>query len=78
MKLSRSHLESISESRPGELEVALHPTKPLIIVQVVGTAVMMALDPPQVEKLASELMRVRGMLKMKGVVEKSTPPTVGQ
>ena len=38
MKLSKSHLDMISGSAPGELEVVLHPTKPLIIIGVVGTA----------------------------------------
>ena len=55
MKLSRSHLDAISESRPGELEVVLHPTKPLIIIAVVGTAVLMTMDPKQVEVLEKRL-----------------------
>lgn len=78
MKLSRSHLDMISGSAPGELEVALHPTKPLVIIEVVGTAVLMTMDTKQVEVLERRLAQVRGMLREKAVVEKSTPPTVGQ
>lgn len=78
MKLSRSHLDMISGSAPGELEVALHPTKPLVIIEVVGTAVLMTMDPKQVEVLERRLAQMRGMLREKAVVEKSTPPTVGQ
>ena len=78
MKLSRSHLDAISESRPGELEVVLHPTKPLIIIGVVGTTVLMTMDPKQVEVLEKRLAQVRGMLRDKALVEKSTPSTVGQ
>ena len=77
MKLSRSHLDAISESRPGELGVVLHPTKRLIIIGVVGTAVLMTMDPKQVEVLETRLAQVRGMLRDKAL-EKSTPPTVGQ
>ena len=55
MKLSKSHLDMISGSAPGELEVVLHPTKPLIIIGVVGTAVLMTMDPKQVEVLEKRL-----------------------
>ena len=78
MKLSKSHLDMISGSAPGELEVVLHPTKPLIIIEVVGTAVLMTMDPKQVEVLEKRLAQVRGMLRDKALVEKSTPSTVGQ
>ena len=78
MKLSKSHLDMISGSAPGELEVVLHPTKPLIIIGVVGTAVLMTMDPKQVDALVSRLQYVRGMLRNTVIVEKSTPPTVGQ
>lgn len=78
MKLSKSHLDMISGSAPGELEVVLHPTKPLVIIGVVGTAVLMTMDPKQVDALVSRLQYVRGMLRDKAIIEKSTPPTVGQ
>ena len=78
MKLSKSHLDMISGSAPGELEVVLHPTKPLVIIGVVGTAVLMTMDPKQVDALVSRLQYVRGMLRNTVIVEKSTPPTVGQ
>ena len=55
MKLSKSHLDMISGSAPGELEVVLHPTEPLIIIEVVGTAVLMTMDPKQVEVLEKRL-----------------------
>ena len=78
MKLSNAHLDEISSSAPGELEVVLHPTKPLVIIGVVGTAVLMTMDPKQVDALVSRLQYVRGMLRNTVIVEKSTPPTVGQ
>lgn len=78
MRLSKSHLDMISGSAPGELEVVLHPTKPLIIIGVVGTAVLMTMDPKQVDALVSRLQYVRGMLRDAAIVQKSTPPTVGQ
>lgn len=78
MKLSKSHLDMISGSAPGELEVVLHPTKPLVIIGVVGTAVLMTMDPKQVDALVARLQYVRGMLRNTVIVEKSTPPTVGQ
>ena len=78
MKLSKSHLDMISGSAPGELEVVLHPTKPLVIIGVVGTAVLMTMDPKQVDALVSRLQYVRGMLRDAVIVEKSAPPTVGQ
>lgn len=78
MRLSKSHLDMISGSAPGELEVVLHPTKPLIIIGVVGTAVLMTMDPKQVDALVSRLQYVRGMLRDAAIVHKSTPPTVGQ
>ena len=78
MRLSKSHLDMISGSAPGELEVVLHPTKPLVIIGVVGTAVLMTMDPKQVDALVSRLQYVRGMLRNTVIVEKSTPPTVGQ
>ena len=78
MRLSKSHLDMISGNAPGELEVVLHPTKPLIIIGVVGTAVLMTMDPKQVEVLEKRLAQVRGMLRDKALVEKSTPPTAGQ
>ena len=77
MKLSKSHLDMISGSAPGELEVVLHPTKPLVIIGVVGTAVLMTMDPKQVEVLERRLAQVRGMLRDKALVEKSTPPHRG-
>jgi hypothetical protein len=55
-----------------------YPTKPLVIIGVVGTAVLMTMDPKQVEVLERRLAQVRGMLRDKALVEKSTPPTVGQ
>ena len=58
--------------------MVLHPTKPLVIIGVVGTAVLMTMDPKQVEVLERRLAQMRGMLREKAVVEKSTPPTVGQ
>ena len=58
--------------------MVLHPTKPLIIIGVVGTAVLMTMDPKQVEVLEKRLTQVRGMLQDKALVEKSTPSTVGQ
>lgn len=78
MKLSKAHLDAISGSAPGELEVVLHPTKPLVIIGVVGTAVLMTMDPKQVDALVARLQYVRGMLRDAALVEKSTPPTVGQ
>ena len=58
--------------------MVLHPTKPLIIIGVVGTTVLMTMDPKQVEVLEKRLAQVRGMLRDKALVEKSTPSTVGQ
>lgn len=78
MKLSKSHLDEITRSQPGELEIVLHPTKPLVIIGVVGTAVLMTMDPKQVDALVERLQYVRGMLRDATLVEKSTPPTVGQ
>ena len=78
MRLSKTHLDAISGSAPGELEVVLHPTKPWVIIGVVGTAVLMTMDPKQVDALVARLQYVRGMLRDAALVEKSTPPTVGQ
>ena len=39
---------------------------------------LMTMDPKQVEVLEKRLAQVRGMLRDKALVEKSTPPTVGQ
>lgn len=63
MKLSRTHLEAINESRPGELEVALHPTKPMLLIQVVGTAVTIGMEAKQVDALMARLAHVRRMIK---------------
>ena len=44
------------------LDVELHPTKPLVLIRIEGTAVVLALDDAGVQHLATSLMDCHALL----------------
>ena len=62
MHLSATHLELIGQSQPGQLRVALHPTKREVLIMVEGTTVVLGMTEEQVTATIETLTNLRDRL----------------
>lgn len=59
MTFSKTQLDEINEAKPGSLAIARHPNKPVVLLTVVGTSVVLGFTLEQVDNVIDQLTIMR-------------------
>lgn len=75
MIFSATHLELIDQAKPGQLRVALHPTKREVLIAIEGTTVVLGMTEEQVTYTIDTLIALRDRLACRPAVQLPYIPT---